>query len=144
MRAGLCFKCLSLEHQSKDCNATVSCEKCGSSLHSTLLHMERRRPSNKDNSEELRTNCSTICHNRSGGLSCSKVVLVDVFHEKQPNVVQRVYAIVDNQSNASMVSPQLADKLGVDGPREKFLLSTCSTEKELKYGRRVCGLYPHW
>ncbi|XP_044181476.1 uncharacterized protein LOC122962433 [Acropora millepora] len=39
-----------------------------------------------------------------------------------------------------MISPSLADKLGANGPREKFLLSTCSAEKELKYGRRVPSL----
>ena len=39
-----------------------------------------------------------------------------------------------------MVSPHLADKFGENGPKEKFLLSTCSAEKELKYGRRVSGL----
>ena len=43
-----------------------------------------------------------------------------------------------------MISPSLADKLGANGPREKFLLSTCSAElKQLKYGRRVYGLIAH-
>ena len=71
-----------------------------------------------------------------------RIVLVDVFQEKQPDLVHRVYAILDDkQSNASMVSPHLTDRLGADCPKEKFLLSTCSVEKELKYGRRVTGLF---
>ena len=140
MRAGLCFKCLSSEHQSKDCNASVSCEKCRSSLHHTVLHLEKRRSVPEDNGEELRATCTAICHTRSGGLSCSKIVLLDVFPEKRPDLTHRVYAVIDDQSNASMISPSLADKLGANGPREKFLLSTCSAEKELKYGRRVPSL----
>lgn len=39
-----------------------------------------------------------------------------------------------------MVSPNLVHQLDVDGPTEKYLLSTCSTTKETKYGRRISGL----
>ena len=143
MRARLCFKCLSSGHQSKDCNASVSCEKCGSSLHHTVLHMEKRRSVPGDNGEELRATCTAICHTRSGGLSCSTIVLLDVFPEKRPDLTHRVYAVIDDQSNASMILPSLADKLGANWPREKFLPSTCGAEKELKYGRRVSGLIAH-
>lgn len=102
--------------------------------------MEKRKPETEGNGEELKTTCTAICRNRSGGLSCSKIVLLDVFQEERPDLIFRVYAIIDDQSNASMISPLLADKLGANGPREKFLLSTCSAEKELKYGRCVAGL----
>ena len=144
MRAGLCFKCLASGHQSKDCNASVSCEKCGSSLHHMVLHLEKRRSVPEDNGEELRATCTAICHTRSGGLCCSKIVLLDVFLEQRPDLTHRVYAVINDQSNASMISPSLADKLGANGPREKFLLSTCSAElKQLKYGRRVYGPIAH-
>ena len=36
-----------------------------------------------------------------------------------------------------MVSPELADKLGKEGEKEKYLLSTCSGSKEVRYGRRL-------
>ena len=52
----------------------------------------------------------------------------------------RVYAIIDDQSNASMISPNLPDKLGATGPKLKYLLSTCSGTTEEKLGRRVCGI----
>ena len=67
-------------------------------------------------------------------------MLVDVFTEDNPNAVHRAYAIVDEQSNASMITPNLADLLEVDTPKEKYLLSTCSSAKETKYGRRVSGI----
>ena len=50
---------------------------------------------------------------------------------------RRVYAIIDEQSNSSLVSTELADELGADGPEEKYFLTTCSGTKETKYGRRV-------
>ena len=140
MRAGLCFKCLSPGHQSKDCNTVISRETCGSNLHNTLLPMERRRHTTDDNGEELRTTCTAICHTRRGGLFAARLFSLMSFQEKQPDLVHRVYAIIDDQSNASMVSPHLADEFRENGPKEKFLLSTSSAAKELKYGRCVSGL----
>ena len=40
-----------------------------------------------------------------------------------------------------MVSPHLANMLGADCHKQKFLLSTCSAEKEVKYGRRVTEVF---
>ena len=73
-------------------------------------------------------------------MSCSKLVLVDVVNKEDPNSVYRVYAIVDEQSNSSLICSKLADKLGAVGPEEKYYLTTCSGEKEAKYGRRVTGV----
>ena len=39
-----------------------------------------------------------------------------------------------------MVSPELADKLGKEGEKEKYLLSMCSGSKEVRYGRRLSGI----
>jgi hypothetical protein len=53
--------------------------------------------------------------NADRNVSCSKVALLDVFHPDRPQKKFRVYAIVDEQSNASMISPELADGLGISG-----------------------------
>ena len=50
---------------------------------------------------------------------------------------RRVYPIIDEHSNSSLVSTELADELEADGPEEKYFLTTCSGTKETKYGRRV-------
>ena len=55
-------------------------------------------------------------------------------YQAQPNACP-----IDEQSNASLVSSEVADQLGAEGPLEKYYLSTCSSNKELKYGRRVTG-----
>ncbi|KAK2552272.1 hypothetical protein P5673_026805 [Acropora cervicornis] len=55
-------------------------------------------------------------------------------YQAQPNACP-----IDEQSNPSLVSSELADQLGAEGPLEKYYLSTCSSNKELKYGRIVTG-----
>ena len=44
---------------------------------------------------------------------------------------------MDEQSNSSLISTELADELGASGPEERYFLTTCSGTKETKYGRRV-------
>ena len=73
-------------------------------------------------------------------VSCSELVLVDVVSKERPESICRVYAIIDDQSNASLITSDLADELGATGPEEKYYLTTCSGEKEAKYGRRVTGV----
>ena len=67
-------------------------------------------------------------------------MLVDIYREDRPNEVHRVYAIVDDQSNTSIISTELADKLNAEGPEWKFYLSTCGGTKEVRYGRRLTEL----
>ncbi|CAB3985600.1 Hypothetical predicted protein [Paramuricea clavata] len=78
---------------------------------------------------------------RLGGLSCSKILLVDAYAEDRPENAHRVYALMDDQSNASMISPELADLLDIDSPKQKYLLTTCSGAKETKYSWRESGLF---
>ncbi|XP_015772960.1 PREDICTED: uncharacterized protein LOC107351181 [Acropora digitifera] len=60
--------------------------------------------------------------------------------KETPENICRVYAIIDDQSNTSLITSDLADELGATGPEEKYHLTTCSGEKEAKYGRRVTGV----
>jgi hypothetical protein len=140
--AGLCFRCLSGKHRAKDCKKEVKCSKCESTRHLLPLHKEKEPnvKEEKDGEEEVKSKCTSVCRGKAGGVSCSKIVLVDVFTEDNPETVRRAYAIVDEQSNASMITPNLADMLEIDAPREKYLLSTCSSARETKYGRRVSGV----
>ena len=39
-----------------------------------------------------------------------------------------------------MITSELADELGLTCPEEKYYLTSCSGEKEEKYGRRVTGV----
>jgi hypothetical protein len=81
--------------------------------------------------EEVASKCTSDCQEKLGGLSCAKIVLLDIFLKTEPQHSQRVYAIIDDQSNASMISPELANKLGARGPQERYLLSTCKIKCEI-------------
>ena len=88
----------------------------------------------------MNAQCTAVCSASSGGTSCSKVLLVDIFLKDRPDFVRRVYAIINEQSNSSLMSSELADELSVLGTWEKYYLSTCASEKEVKYGRRVTNV----
>ena len=101
-----------------------------------LLHKDT---SNNGNKETVNAKCTSVC-DTNGGVSCSKILPVDVCSKDKPDSIHCVYAIFDEQSNSSLISSELLDELGADGPSEKYYLSTCSHEREVKYGRRVSGL----
>ena len=133
--ARLCFRCFSPTHIASRCNVPLRCTICGDRRHSALLHRERQPPPKSEN-EGVNPKCTTLC-GPSGGVSCSKTLLVDVYSKRNPHLSKRIYAIIDEQSNSSLVTSELADHLGARGPSEKYFLSTCSGEKEEKHGRRV-------
>ncbi len=139
-KSGHCFRCLSDKYIAKECKTAIKCKKCGSGRHIELLHLERRKEKEESDGEEIKSSCTLLCNDKSGGLSCNKIVLLDISLLTKPDQVRRIYAILDEQSNASMISPALADMLEIDGEKEKHLLSTCSRSREVKYGRRVPGL----
>ena len=112
---------------------------CGDNRHLSLLHKEKQHSIQND-SEAVNARCTSVC-NINGGVSCSKILLVDVLSKITTDSPHRVYAIIDEQSNTSLISSELADELGADGPREKYYLSTCTSEHETKYGRRVPSVY---
>ena len=137
LKAGLCFKCLSENCRAVSCKAHTTCSICGDKRHIALLHKDKTAKE----VESVEAKCTTICSGEGGGLSCSKIVLVDLYSKQAPNSFKRVYAVLDDQSNASLISSELADELGADGPVEKYYLSTCSGETAERYGRRVNSIY---
>lgn len=144
-KASLCFLCLSKDHRAKECESKTTCEICGDNRHIALLHKDKpKEQPNKEISSEatdsVSNRCTTACDNSKGGLSCRKIVLVDVFAKTATANSHRVYAIIDDQSNASLISNELADILGASGPEERYLLSTCHGSNEERYGRRVSGI----
>ena len=76
------------------CTVVVKCIKCGDDHHATIT--------------TTITTCTSVCQNpNSGGVLCSKIVLVNVFTENGMQESYRVYAFIDVQSNASMISPNV-------------------------------------
>ena len=141
--AGLCLLCLKQNHRVRECNSKVICNICGDNRHIALLHKEKYEPPSSGEASKgkiVNSKCTIACGGRSGGTSCSKIVLVDIYTKAKPNFWKGVYAIIDDQSNTSLVSNELSDDMGVKGPSEKYFLSTCYGHNQVKYGRRVPGL----
>ena len=111
---------------------------CKDKRHNTLLHKDKQRK--PEGGASVESKCTSLCGASEGGVSCSKVVLVDVIGKERTENICRNYAIIDDQSNTSLITSELADELGATGPQEKYYLTTCSGEKEAKYGRRVTGV----
>ena len=148
MEERLCFRCFSPHHVASTCKENVKCTICGSRRYPDLLHLstEEKKETAKEAEtaneaqENVNAKSTSIFKGAPGGLSCSKIVLVDVYREDRPNEVHRVYAIVDDQSNASIISTEPAGKLNAEGPEWKYYLSTYGGAKEVRYGRRLTEL----
>ena len=114
LQAGLCYRCLSEGHRAKDCRQTIKCSISKDKRHNALLHKEElKKP---EGGESVDTKCTSLCGASEGGVSCSKLVLVDVVSKERPKSICRVYAIIDDQSNTSLITSELADELGATGP----------------------------
>lgn len=105
--AGLCYCCLSKGHTASDCEENIERSICKDKRHAALLHREKTRPPTQSG-EAVDSKCTSMCHAMEGGVSCSKLLWVNVFSKEKPHAVHRVYAIIE-QSNSSLISTELAD-----------------------------------
>nr|XP_034305596.1 uncharacterized protein LOC117682359 [Crassostrea gigas] len=103
-------------------------------------HSTVRENGGEDNaSENVASKCTVLCDKPSLGRSCGKIVLVNVFLRQDPNKAIKVCAILDDQSNRTLISPRLCDRLDVQGPSTQYSLSSCSGTTTMT-GRRIEGL----
>lgn len=84
----LCYRCFSREHQAQRCGKKIRRGICGDSRHPTLLHKERPQTAAREN-ETVDARCTAVCGASSGGTSCSKILLVDVFMKIKPDFIRR-------------------------------------------------------
>ena len=108
LRAGLCYRCLSEGHRASDSSRRIECSICKDDRHVALLHKERPKRSTAS-ADNVDTKCTRACRPFEGGVSCSKLLLADVKSREKPNTLHRIYAIIDDQSNSSLISSELVD-----------------------------------
>lgn len=122
--AGLCFRCLNGIPRAKERKKKIKCAKCKSTRHATAMHKEKENPAEKDQGKEYESKCTSIC------------MLVDTKHK----ITRKTfidYAVVDEQSNTSLITPNLEDLLEINTPKEEYWHSIRRDTKETKYGHRV-------
>ncbi|KAK3082658.1 hypothetical protein FSP39_001646 [Pinctada imbricata] len=142
---GYCYKCLDGKHLSKDCKATVRCEKCSSTKHPTVMHFDSIPTQSKEENggEKVETKCTHLC-GRFAGKSCAKIILINVCHKDSRHQPTQIYAILDEQSNQTLACTNLFDTYDPNAPEESYPLSTCSgevmTEGRKSYGFVISSL----
>lgn len=149
--AGTCFRCCSSnKHLAKDCKVAVQCKECNSDRHITALHpgpapWNSRIPESENGGEEkgetsptVNSKCTEVCGENNSPLSCSKICLITVHHNGQPDRSVRLYAILDDQSNWSLARSEFFDLFGLKGTDALYTLRTCAGFTEMS-GRRATG-----
>ena len=152
---GICFRCCVAKHLRKDCHGHISCLECNEESHTTAMHIyksgqlvdkiDSAHSGLQNHGEELHTSsrknivskCTEICANGMGK-SCAKIVLVDIFHSLNTHEPLRIYAIIDEQSNSSLIRSDVLDTFGIDTDSTQYSLSSCGG-KVMMSGRRANG-----
>ena len=89
--------------------------------------------------------CSKVCGSDFRGKSCSKILPVYVYPEGEPEKKTKVYAILDDQSNKTLIRSKLLNRMveGSTNPLSTELLNyklkSCNGVSETQ-GRKVKGL----
>lgn len=84
--------------------------------------------------------CTQICRDiHCTSKSCSKIVLVKVYCEESPENAKKLYAIIDDQSNRSVVKSELLDTLQFRSGLVNYVLTSCAGSLPTK-GRCATGL----
>ena len=93
-KANLCFTCFGKDHRAKECKDKRKCKVC-SKEHPTSLH-------------EVVFKVSALRKGGGDGGVC--LVLLRIRHAESPNMEMEVYALLDECSNGTFISEEIAEK----------------------------------
>ncbi|KAJ8369536.1 hypothetical protein SKAU_G00095640 [Synaphobranchus kaupii] len=149
--SGICCRCCSsTNHMARDCKMAIQCKECDSNKHVTALHpgpapgtikdpdSEHSGEEKDEASPDIISKCTEVCGEASSFRSCSKICLIKVHPEGQPDISQRVYAVLDDQSNRSLARSEFFDLFNLKGADSPYTLRTCAGVTEMS-GRRGTG-----
>ncbi|XP_057695101.1 thymocyte nuclear protein 1 isoform X1 [Corythoichthys intestinalis] len=137
----ICFKCCSsTQHLAKDCNMQIRCMECGSERHLTALHpgplpapeesseVEKGDggETHEDVSVSVVSKCTEVCGDANSTLSCSKISPVIVYPKGERDQAVKLYAVLDEQSNKSLVKSQFFELFNIETRSDTYKLRTCS------------------
>lgn len=153
----ICFRCCaSTNHIAKDCKTKLKCIECESEKHTSAMHPgpapwsfggQAQHSSEVKQSGEtedvtppmVTSKCTEICGGPPNPRSCSKICLVKVFHADHPSKSHRVYAVLDEQSNRSLVKSEFFSLLDINSSSLPYTLKTCSGTIETA-GRKASNI----
>ncbi|XP_061128960.1 uncharacterized protein LOC133150443 isoform X1 [Syngnathus typhle] len=155
---GICFKCCSSSsHPARDCKAHLKCDECDSENHITALHpgpppwaaRVSNSPKNDGGESELEETtrtpvvsslCTKVCGDHLKAKSCSKICLVKVYPDNQPEKAEKMYAMLDDQSNRSLARSQFFDIFKIETDAYPYTLKTCAGLATVS-GRKATGYH---
>ena len=82
--------------------------------------------------------CTQVCGGSFGGKSCAKTILVKVYPKGQPQKAIKTYALLDDQSNASLARSDFFDVFQEHGKELPYTLVSCAGQTST-CGRRASG-----
>ena len=126
----LCFNCLGLYHKSDNCYSDKMCNLCGARHHMLLCMMKEAKP------REAKVNCTTVCNDSQKSSYCTKVLLVDISLDSRPDHTLRAYAILDEQSDTTIVDERVADYFGGEYPTRVISTSFVTSKAKFKHKAR--------
>ena len=126
---GVCFSCLRRGHKAKFCKQRLKCDVC-MRKHPTTLHEERNvgepngAADGQDSNEEA--TASSFCNRNETAEHCyaSPIVPARLSHVSAPEKSVVVYALLDEQSDATFVLTDVLRRLNVKGSDVDLRLST--------------------
>ncbi|KAL0159525.1 hypothetical protein M9458_043250, partial [Cirrhinus mrigala] len=145
-----CFRCCSPNRVARECRAILKCAECDSDRHCTVMHPDIALPLFTPPMQELDTDqqdvttpevtskCTEVCGESASMRSCAKMCLVRVFPREQRERAIRMYVIIDDQSNRSLVKGEFFQIFGIQSNPSPYLLRTCAGSMETA-GRKAVG-----
>ena len=155
-----CTRCLG-QHMRNQCEVDdLKCSVC-SYNHHTVFHIKNFKPRNANNdhsnknvtvsnsqiagtadnvqeSEQVSSLCTQVCNNGIGK-SCSKTVPIYLTSDDS-SVILKTYAIVDDQSNCTLVDPKVPKMLGCKAYECDYSINTVAGCGTTTAGHVVMGL----
>jgi hypothetical protein len=150
MQARLCHNCLGRNHVASECRSEYICRvpECGKKHH-TYLHPPLK--SNNNNNKGLSSNVQQATANDvnrvEGSGNCGatggsekrvslRIVPVTVKGKNSKNELE-TYALLDPGSDVSLCNAKLINKLGLQGNRTNFSLTTVNGQRTERKGHEV-------
>lgn len=130
---GICFRCLTIGHVSKECSNHLICKRCNQS-HPSVLRIEQQVKSQKQAERQIDAIGNALVspkscgHIGAGDQKCIlPIVPVKVKAAKSSKVLE-VYGLLDPGSSATFCTERLMSQLNIKGHKTSILLRTMTRE----------------
>ena len=81
----------------------------------------------QNTSVKVVSECTSVCGDtKFPGKSCAKIILVRIYTKDHIDLAIKAYAVIDDQSNSTLGTPELFDRLRIEGDEIPYVLSSCN------------------